>query len=60
MNNNNIYLVHIYCLLFFTKPWVNYCIYCNMQNKNMDIGLLKKIIYLRQIRKALKNGNYGK
>jgi hypothetical protein len=42
--------VYIYCLLKAPKSFFKYQMYCNLQNKKIDMNLLIKIIYIKNIK----------
>lgn len=43
------FCAYVYCLCKSPKSILKYQLYCNMHNKNIDIDLLIKIIYLSKI-----------
>lgn len=47
--------VHLYCVRYVPRAWLNYSLFCILKNKEIDINMLSKIITLKKIKQSLKN-----
>lgn len=47
--------VHLYCVRYVPRAWMNYSLFCILKNKEIDINMLSKIITLKKIKQSFKN-----